>query len=367
MPTQKTQHRRLQSLKTLNHEGERVELASKVEHLKARNRELEAQIASLLKQRGRFTDLITDLKQSVTAARPLPPAPITRSKLPSPSRPIDAVLKISDWQIGEVISAAETEGFGEFNWRIAQRDVMEFLGPKMLAWVDMHRRAGFQIPRLHIFSEGDFVSGNIHKELEVTNEFPLPVAVVNAGMLFSSLVAQLAPHFERVVVWELDSDNHGRLNPKPQAKQKSRNNASYLVHAVANERLKQHTNVTIMQNESMKFVAEVQGWRFLIEHGDGIKSQLGIPYYGLERERGREATRRMGTGKEFDYLSIGHYHVPAIVSGNILINGCLTGTTEFDHSCGRHAEPAQVSFMVHPAYGVFNWVAWKFKRGQGHR
>lgn len=87
--------------------------------------------------------------------------------------------------------------------------------------------------------------------------------------------------------------------------------------------------------------------------------QAGIPYYGMERDRAREAMKRQHTEKGFDYISIGHWHVPAIIGGNILVNGSLPGTTEFDHLVGRHASPAQVSFMVHPKFGLFNWVAWK--------
>jgi hypothetical protein len=43
------------------------------------------------------------------------------------------------------------------------------------------------------------------------------------------------------------------------------------------------------------------------------------------------------------------------------MNGSLSGTTEFDHSCGRHAAPAQTSFLVHPKYGIFDFVPWTFK------
>jgi hypothetical protein len=92
----------------------------------------------------------------------------------------------------------------------------------------------------------------------------------------------------------------------------------------------------------------------------------------MERERGREAAKRMqammdterGLAEQyqkeigFDFVSCGHWHVPGVVSGNILINGSLTGTDEFDHGCGRHAPSAQVSFLVHPNHKIFNWTPW---------
>ena len=71
-----------------------------------------------------------------------------------------AVLKLSDWQIGEIINASETEGFGEFNFQIAEKRVFDlirgFLGLGGYApqgWIQL-------IQELHVFSEADLVSGN---------------------------------------------------------------------------------------------------------------------------------------------------------------------------------------------------------------
>ncbi len=328
-------------------------------HLEARVATLQRDLESLLRDRGRYAELVSQIKQAIVAHEPFPLVPCTSGD--GSSRPMEAVLKISDWQIGEVIRTEETEGFGEFNYAIAQDRVLNQLAPKVIGWVNTHRHA-FKIDRLHIFSEADLVSGNIHEELEITNEFPLPVAIVKAAMLFADMIHLFAPHFKEIVIWENDADNHGRYKKKPQAKQKAANNAMYLVHTIANEALSKHKNVRVVRSESMKFIAHVNGWKFLVQHGDTIKGWMGTPYYGLDRDRAREAVKRMGTDKEFDFISCGHFHVPAVISGGILVNGALTGCTEYDHSQGRYAEPAQVSFLVHPTYGFFDWTPWRFHR-----
>ena len=272
------------------------------------------------------------------------------------------MLKLSDWQIGEVIKAGETEGFGVFNFTIAEQRVQRLV-TSFLAWVDMHRRAGYNLRRLDIFSEGDLISGDIHYELQVTNEFPVPVAVAKAGLLLAQCISQLAPHFERVNVWEINADNHGRLTQKNQAKQGALNNHCYTAHTICNVALAKHTNVHVTMAEGIKLIADVLGKRFLLAHGHHIKGVLGIPYYGFERDRAREAVKRMNALKKqrFDYISIAHWHVATILGGKIpiLVNGSLPGTTEFDHMQGRYSEPSQVSFMVHPTHGLFNWVPWK--------
>lgn len=331
---------------------ERAQLA----HFKAKNKQLERELKKLLEDRGKHAEMFADLKRAIPALEPYPRAAITPSK--DSKTKVAAVVKASDWQIGEVIRAEETEGFGKFNFALAEKRVFH-LAQKLLDWTDMHRRAGFEIPELHVFSEADLVSGNIHYELEVTNEFPAPIAAQKAGYLMAEFVGRLAPHFKKVMLWEINADNHGRFTRKNQAKQGALNNWSRVAHAFANNRLEDHANVFPVMGEGTKLLADVMGKKFLLSHGHHIMGVAGIPFYGMARDKAREATKRMNTNKKFDYISMGHWHVPAIIDGNILINGNLPGTTEFDHMQGRSGPPSQVSFMVHPVHGLFDWTAWK--------
>lgn len=326
-------------------------------HYRVRSHQLEKQVKSLLKDRGQYAELIGDLKRAIPAIDPYPKIELPKNGKPT-SSPIGMVIKASDWQIGEVINPKETEGFGRFNFAAAEKRVFKLVR-KTTEWAMMHRKAGYLVPELHIFSEADLVSGNIHYELEVTNEFPVTIATEKAGLLLAEMTARLAPYFSKVKLWEMSADNHGRMTRKNQAKQGAMNNFSRLAHVICNASLAKHDNVSIEMGEGTKLLANVMGKKFLIAHGHHIMGQMGIPYYGMARDKAREAIKRMNTDKKFDYISIGHWHVPAIIDGNILVNGSLPGTTEFDHMQGRHAPPSQVSFMVHPKHGVFNWTAWK--------
>jgi len=334
--------------------AQRSPVEKQLQHLRRLNAQLRGTIARQDAQLGSRREMTEMVVSAVEALEPYP-----RYRFTPPEKTgheVTAVLKFSDWHIGEVIRADETEGFGKFNWAIAQERVFSIV-ESFAEWIATQRHS-YDIRELVILAEGDFMSGNIHEELLATNEFPLPVQTANAGALLSEATARLAVHFDRVRLVEIGSDNHSRLQRKPQAKQKVSNSMLFLTYAIANANLRNHRNVKIVQPKGMMHVETIAGWNFLTEHGDGIKSVLGIPFYGLERHRGREAVKRMRTGKGFDYISLGHYHVPGILSGNILMNGSLTGTNEFDHSCGRHAGPAQVSFLVHPRHKIFNWVAW---------
>ena len=329
-----------------------VPIDEQILHLRARVQVQDKEISNLRTEIGEQKEIKHALVQAVRAIEPFKRVPY---KAPSKSgSPVTAVLNVSDWQIGEIINAAETEGFGRFDWETAQRR-MFFIVDKFIAWVNAMRSA-YRIDECRIFRLGDLVSGNIHKELEITNEFPAPVATAKAGFLLAEVASRISAHFSTVVLEGVDADNHGRLNPKPQAKQKAHNNWCYLAAVIAEEALKKHGNVDFRWTEGMKYVADVNGQRFLLQHGDTIKSSFGIPYYGMERDRAREATRRMNTDKTFGYIVCGHWHVRALIASNIYVNGCLTGTTEFDHGCGRHAPPTQLAFLVHPKHGVFNEI-----------
>ena len=332
--------------------------SSIVQHLRDEVKRVQKDNSRLRKQRGFLEEMTEQVTAAITA---IDPVELTYKEVSSKTHsPVSAVLQLSDWHIGEVIAADETEGFGRFNWDIAQERV-GFIADKFLDQITMFR-ASFDIPNLYIFGIGDFVSGDIHSELLKTNEFPLPVQAAKAGFLLGEMVAKLAPHFKQIVLVEVGADNHGRLQPKPQFKQKSANNMSFLVYTIANARLAALTNVTTVFPMGLRHIVDVGGIKFMVEHGDTIKSWQGIPYMGMSRHMLKEGFKRMGTLQGFDYVSLGHFHVPSIVEGKIIINGSLSGTSEFDHGCGRHAEPAQVSFLCHPKWGAFAWTAWKTPR-----
>lgn len=337
-------------------------LNEQVLHLRKKAQLLESENRKLSEKIGAQQEIADAIRSTIQALDPLAPVAIRYPKEAQSEGDIEAVIKFSDWHIGEVVAPGEIEGINEFNFSIASEDVA-FITKKSIEWAHTNRLA-FRIPKLHIFCEGDFISGDIHDELRITNEFPAPVQAVKAGMLLGQSIATLAPFFEEVIVEEVGGDNHSRLQKKPQAKQKASNSFGFVVYAVANQLLEKHKNVRINQGAGMMQIATVADWKFLLMHGDTVKSWMGIPFYGMERQRGKEASRRMALRRkhddlDFDYISCGHWHVPSIVSENILINGSLSGMSEFDHSCGRFAPPSQVSFLVHPKFGMFNWVAWK--------
>ncbi len=320
-------------------------------HLRELNRGLMEENKRLHSSLGRQKEHIAQVCGAVAAAAPYPAFAYPKSNSKT-AHPVEPVLMLSDLHIGEVVERDEVEGFNRYNWDIAQAGLFGIV-EDFLRWVEAQRQ-WYRIEQCTVLCEGDYVSGDIHDELKATNEFPLPVQTANAGTLLGEVFRILAGHFKRVSAIECGADNHGRLQKKPQAKQKAQNSMSYLVHHIANAAASRCANVVPKMAIGMKELAAINGRKFLCEHGDTIRGWAGLPFYGFQREVGREAVRRMNTSRGFDYLCIGHFHVPTFLENRIIVNGSLSGTSEFDHACGRHAHPCQVAFLVHPAHGIFN-------------
>lgn len=326
------------------------------EHLRARIRQQEEEIRRLRESLGGKREMMDLVKASLKAIE-APKQHVVKIEKGASTKEVVSTNLYSDWHIGEVTNPEETENFGEFNYAVADARLKK-LSEDQIRWADKQRNA-YNIQDAALLMLGDWVSGGIHHELEVTNEFPVPVQAVKAGVLMGELFRTLSPHFREITVYEVSGDNHGRLTRKPQAKQKGFNNWSFVTYAVANQYCSSVKNVKVIQHQGMKDVARVAGKNFLLEHGDTIRSHMGIPLYGILRSRWREAARRMNTDRTFDYYALAHFHVPYWMETCIIGNGSLTGTSEFDHSCGRHAEPSQVAFLTHPNHGIFNFTAFE--------
>jgi hypothetical protein len=324
-------------------------------NLRAKYETTRKQLAELLKREEKTKEYVAEVVQAVQALDPIESIPYVKPD--KPHTPVIPVFHLTDWHVGERIRKKETEGFGNFDWEIAQDRVLGQLVPGYLRWLDTQRH-GYTINEAVLLLTGDFISGDIHDELRRTNEFPIPVQTAKAGHLLGKVAQELAPHFEKLTVVEIGADNHSRLVQKPQAKQKVDNSMGYLVYEILNAHLERLPNVEIDRAEGMKHLFSVGRYRFLGEHGDSIKSWMGVPWYGIEREKAREATRRMFDDKGFHYIIMGHWHTPWF--GKLIVGGSLSGTSEYDHSCGRLSSPSQPAFLV-GKWGAFNFVPFELR------
>lgn len=324
-----------------------------VEHLRGLVKELETRLKWERDQTGEQRIINLALTEAIEAVKPAPMAYKPNKKA---GAPITHVLHLTDLHNGEVTIKDEVDGFGEFNPEIFTARLNK-LAAQVIDVTNV-KRTGYQIPRLHILGTGDYVSGDIHEELKVTNAYPAPVQSVRAGLDLGAMIAMLAPHFAEVTCDFITLDNHGRMTRKNQAAQGGENNWGYVVAHIIKQYLGRHSNVDVRIHAKASALVPIGSERYLLFHGHQIKGWAGLPYYGFDRRVAMEAVKRMGAPEtDFTKLTMGHFHV-AVDAPNWIIGGSLSGTNAFDHACGRHSRAHQTSWLVHPDHGQFDFTRW---------
>jgi len=279
--------------------------------------------------------------------------------------PCVAVMRISDGHMGAVQVPDEIEGFGEYNPELSRSRQVDYV-KRFCKWVDVSRN-GYQIDEVAVLVTGDLISGDIHDELKITNAFPAPVQCVKAAEVLVEQLRIVSSNFAKTTVHFLVEDNHSRLTKIPQAKEAGYNSFNYIVGKIAEIYLNNVDNIEFNIYPQFEKVVHVLNRQYLIAHGHGIRGWMGIPWYGIERHVGKEAKNRLQIIMDditrakdigFHKYVFGHFHTYFETD---LYSCCpsVSGTDAYDHQSGRHGDPGQSAWLVHPKYKEFNWINFK--------
>ena len=147
-----------------------------VVYLRQRVAELESKHEHERQATGEVLEIVHELRNAIKEAAPVKMeyTPIEKS-----SSPCTHVLHLSDWHYGATTKRDDVDGFGEYSSQIAERRILA-LGQAIIKKT-LAQRHGYVVPKLHILGTADYISGDIHYELQVTNEFPAPVQTVRCG------------------------------------------------------------------------------------------------------------------------------------------------------------------------------------------
>lgn len=328
-----------------------VQESPEVKSLKSEVRTLREQFRSYKEEHGLISNLIGDVVQAVHAIQPVEVKPYTPvTKVESPCA---VVMQLTDQHYGRVQDASEIEGFCEYDPDISRRFQLNF-AKEVLDWVEV-KRAAYKFDELRMIYTGDGISGDIHDELRVTNAFPAPVQAVGEAKIIAEQAMILAPYFKSVVIDIIGEDNHGRLTKKPQSAQGGLNNWNTVIAAIVKSMLQSQSNITVNWHPVYETVIPIKGRRYLCSHGHNLRGWMGIPFYAVERQTGKEAMKRINApvSTHFHKLIIGHFHAPfdGLTYG---IGGSCSGTDAFDHKNGRHAPATQTAWLIHPKHGEFD-------------
>jgi predicted phosphodiesterase len=301
-----------------------VQPAPEVAYLKDQVQKRDAIIERLRAELGGMSDVAEMFEQAI---RCLPePTEIKIERHKELHAPSEFVLMLTDLHAGERVVPSEMEGYGEYNWGIMKSRLWKTL-EKTVELVNIKRHA-CKCDRLTVMLGGDFVTGDIHDELDRTAELSLPLTIVELGDLLAQSLTLLSSHFAEVHVFGV-CGNHGRKDKKPVAKQRADRNWDTSAYHIARKITRVNGRIMWTLPRSPACIVDIAGCRFLLKHGDNVAMAGGVtPYYGLARDTAREYQKRRGV-EDFDYVLQGHLHHWGLSEGNRILAPSLIGPNEF--------------------------------------
>jgi len=329
------------------------------------NTRLQSENRKLRARSGDDKWLVEEISSRVESLGTLPtikPAAKVQPGKQAYSRPIEAVLAIADPHMEEVVDPEETEGLAEWNFPMFLRSLWCVVNTTVELVNIM--RANHVVDTLHVVFLGDMVTGEIHPDVFFSNAFYLPDALVAGPWYWGQAIRELSAHFEHLPCTCI-CGNHGRLDLKPTSKRAVGRNWDTCMYSNIAVQTRQCANVEFRIPRSPKCVIEVNGWYFLIQHGDRVAQHGGaMPYYGMARQRAAETAKRLGgrvrdvekrlaAGLLFDYDMRGHHHIFGTTDERTLLCPSMMGNNEFGlDNTFAHKMPGARLFFVDEEHGM---------------
>lgn len=298
------------------------------------------------------TDMIIDSTVSALKARPLREIKPFEVNLNRTYSEETIVLMISDIQAGTYISSEASGGLNEYNWNILEKQFDQlYIGLEEI--VTRHKMVA-PIKSLHVHLIGDIVEGyDIFKGQTRQIDREITEQAIGVKDLLCDFLQKALHLFDKIHVVAVPG-NHGRIGTKGENLHYV--SWDYIVYKWMESELKNFKNITWQISKSWWQIDTIYGYNFLMFHGDDIKSWQGIPYYGIDRAAKNYHELLELLGLKYNYLEIGHFHVPSELSGvttEKFVNGCWPGGSLYSMKGLVTANyPVQKLFAVHPTQGV---------------
>lgn len=323
--------------------------------MRTRLKSLES-VVSTYRNQARIEDrIVEDIRQLFEYNPYRPQLDLKATRIPSSAKkatPHEMLLLLSDAHYPERVDPAAAFGVSYGGATCMNR--MSYITRKTLRFAELHSSA-YPIRKLTVAVNGDMLSGNIHDELEVTNEKPIGEALVEMGSALIDMGSAFAQRFEEVEFVVMPG-NHPRLEKKPRMKN-AWNNWEYVLGHYVKAAVKDLFTVTVPKD--LVYVHQVFNKRIGITHGDGVKSNsfAGIPFYGMKQRRDAIQALLKDLGQpQIDMLCYGHFHQAIFEEGSgcsLVINGSIKGYDEYIIKTKYSGQrPLQLLLTFHERHGL---------------
>jgi len=239
------------------------------------------------------------------------------------------ILFSSDFQLGEVIQAAEIDGMNAYNVDIFDERYHKLIESS----IDLatHHTGASDYPGIIYLRGGDAISGGIHLELQDTDELSSIPAIRHLVRQEKAGIRRLKDRFGRVRVISIPG-NHGRTTMKPRGK-------GYVGHSYETaatwwlqESFDNDPTIEFVSPASGDAFFKVYGWKCLLAHGDRMGSRGGAGFVGpsatIARGQQKLFQNWAATGRMPDLILTGHLHTSLKTPWGYA-NGSVAGYSEY--------------------------------------
>jgi hypothetical protein len=262
----------------------------------------------------------------------------------------------SDFQVGEVVRLEQMDGMNEYNMDIFAERYQLLVDRTIDLAKDHVGDADFD--RAIYARGGDAINNRIHEELAETNDLSAVPAIQWLCRHEREGIKRWADYFGRLHVVSIPG-NHGRTTIKPRSNSYVGTNFETLLTLWLQGEFRDDPRITWQTPHSGDAYFEVQGWKFLLAHGDRMGSRGGAGFIGASATIARGHQKLFqnwaATGRPVDYIMTGHLHtsVKLPFGYGSFGNGSLVGYNAFarDHQMTPDAAK-QWELFVHAKRGV---------------
>lgn len=257
------------------------------------------------------------------------------------------ILLFSDVQGGELCREDEIG----IPYNLTDMDKkMDDLFQTAILLVEMQRHS-VPIDKLCIFMLGDIVEGTTIFSGQLMRAEPMAKQLLHLWQKISGFVLGMCQNFKEVEVYCVYG-NHGRISKENLAW----DNNDYILYKMLEEKTNHQPNLKWVIPTTKWQVVKVEGWKFLLTHGDEIRRHMQFPWYSQARTEGNYRKLLKVFGEDLDFFIHGHHHQPAQIdsfTGEIICNGTFAVGNRFVmNELVQWSRPTQKIFGVHKRTGI---------------
>lgn len=339
---------RLRSAEPANDEPEKPAF-TRADELESELRTLRTQLATF-KREALDDEFVKRRILKMSEEHIEPPKWLIQAK-PTKTSPGVPTLFASDWHWAEVVDPTQIGGVNEYDLAIAHKRARRMIEVS----IDLlnNHMVNPKYPGIVFALGGDMVSGDIHEELQATNECEIMAAVTDLYGVLVWCINTLADRFGRVFV-PCVSGNHGRNTHKIRAKGRNYTSFDWLLYCFLAKHFEGDARVNFLIPNGPDALYKVYGTRYLLTHGDqfrggdGMIGALGPIIRGDHKKRSRQTQ----IGEPYNTMIMGHWH-QLIQLERLIVNGSLKGYDEYANANNFGYEPPrQALWITHPTNGI---------------